>query len=56
MIDIKIKNNHAFNHGGTFDIEYKGNTYQVKWKQGGELETNAPKEIYEELYNYLFNY
>lgn len=57
MKDIQIKNAHIFNHGGTFDIEYKGKTYKAKYNQNSEqLETNAPKEVYKKVYDYLFNY
>lgn len=58
MVNIQIKNEHTFNNWGTFDIIHDGETYKAKWEQRGnikKLETEAPKDIYKRVYNYLFD-
>ena len=55
---MKITNEHTFNNCGIFEVEYQGKTYNAKWEERGKikrLDMNAPIEVYNIVYKYLFN-
>ena len=55
---FSVENAHTFNNCGDFDIVCDDGTYHARWSgRGGEntLETDAPDNIYQSVYDWLFN-